>query len=408
MPLRLQRQSRWAATNDEDVFKVDPRTRGLYVQAGLSAALSIVLPHPILGLLLVQELSMATRPGALTVSSAIFQQQSATRTLGDETVVESDGSIADHDLMEQVLVAGIATASCSAVVSTIFTESCFSAMRIGSYKLPDFDSSHVVYLDWLKAIPLGLLGGTLVSVTGAMYLKWNWSRVKGCAFLMNNERLPIRRARQIFAAMAGLVCGILGFVWSYPNLFDNSVNAWQGVLNAKANGLSALEMLHFGLHIVIGVTICIGCGILSGCIFPMMNAGACLGTSISCHFFPLALSIPCCMASSLAGFVPAPFTIVLTVSMMFDLDANQSTSVLIAVLASFTFTSGLGILPRFGTCAWKVSMEEEEEEQAIVSELEGNDGASVDMEAEEERPRADYEIRQEISSVIFGSHSNDE
>jgi H+/Cl- antiporter ClcA len=388
------------------VFKVDPRTRGLYVQAGISAALSIILPHPLLGLLLVQELSMATRPGALTVSSAIFQQQSATRILGDETVVDMDGFIADHDIMEQVLMAGIAMASCTAIVSMIFAESCSNAMRVGSYTLPDFDTNHFVYLDWLKAVPIGLIGGALVSLSGAVYLKWNWTRVRGCAFLMKNERLPIRRSRQIFAVFAGLVVGLLGFMWSYPLLFDNSVNAWQGVLNANAYGLSALEILHFALHVIIGVTICLGCGILGGCVFPMFNAGVCVGVRISCHFFPLALAVPCCMAATVSGFVPAPFTIVLTVSMMFDLDANQSTSVLIAALASYTLTGGSGILRRLGACAWKVSVEGED--AADVSQLEGNDGVSADIEGEDDRPRADYEIRQEISSAIFGCHSNDE
>lgn len=112
------------------------------------------------------------------------------------------------------------------------------------------------------------------------------------------------------------------------------------------------------------------------------------------------------MAACIAGFVPAPFTIVLTVSMMFNLDGNQSTSVLIAALASYTFTGGSGILRRLAGCAWKMSMEEDE---AIVSALEVDDEMnSADVDVEEERPRADYEIRQEISSTIFGSHSNDE
>jgi H+/Cl- antiporter ClcA len=184
------------------------------------------------------------------------------------------------------------------------------------------------------------IGGALVTISGAVYLKWAWTRVKLYTYLEN--RLKFYRDRQIFAAFAGLIVGMLAFIWSYPILLNNHINSWQNVLIAYSNESSAYEILHFSLHIIIGVAICIGCGALGGCCFPMLKAGVCLGVGISCPFSPLSLSVPCCMVSTLAGFIPAPFTVVGTMSLIFDLDRNQSTSVLLAALASYTVTGGLG------------------------------------------------------------------
>jgi H+/Cl- antiporter ClcA len=385
-----------------DTFKVDARTRALYIQAGLSAALSIFLPSPILGLLLIQELNGVTRPGRLTLSSAVSPQSSA---LAEESTAEIQ-NLVNHDLMEQVLISTITAASANAVVQILFPEPAVEAMRMQNYTFPTSSSEngYNAYLDWLRAIPLGLLSGSIVTLTGVIYLKWSWTRVKGCAFLMYNERLKFTRGRQIFATLGGLICGVLGFVWSYPLLFDNGVNAWQNVLDAKAEGLSAYEVLHFGLHVMLGIAVCMGCGILGGCAFPMLTVGACLGVGISCHFFPLALSVPCCMAGSISGFLPAPFTTVLTVSVMFNLDPNQCTSVLIATLASYTVTGGSGVVRRLSRCAWKMAIEEDMD---VLMESEDEDVTPQDVEIQEGRPLADYEIRQEIRSKIFGSPSTD-
>ncbi|KAG7359202.1 voltage gated chloride channel [Nitzschia inconspicua] len=393
-----------------DVFQVDARTRALYIQAGLSAAMSILLPSPILGMLLVQELSVTTRSGTLMLSSVALHQSTTRYLACTNNVVQIDGTLADHDIMEQVLIGSISVSSCTAVLILLFSHSAVDAMRLQRYTLPESDvetGDKAYLLHWLLAIPIGLLCGAVVTLSGAMYLKWSWSRAKGCAFLMQNERLKFTRARQVFAVFAGLVCGVLGFVWSYPVLFDNGVNAWQNVLDAKTEGVSAFEILHFGLHVMIGVAICIGCGILGGCTFPMLSVGACLGAGISCHLFPMALSVPCCMAGCISGFLPAPFTIVLTVSMLFDLDANQSTSVLLSVMASYTVTGGSGMIRRLCACAWTMSIEEEVE-IAFSAEDEEEDLTPRDVEIQEERPLADYEIRQEIQSKIFGNPSTEE
>jgi H+/Cl- antiporter ClcA len=386
-----------------DMFQVDQRTRGLYVQAGLSAAVGILLPSPILGLLLVQELSMASRPGTLTVSSVILQQSTTTQMMGDATRFEVEYQ-PGHDLMEQVMLAAVAAASSCAVVSLLFPSSAVASMRLENYTLPVSDTEDF-YLDWLRAIPIGFLGGAAATLSGAMYLKWNWMRNRGSALLMNNELFQFRRASLLFAVLAGFICGILGFIWSYPPLFENGVNAWQNILEAKSQGSTAFEILHFGLHVVIGVSVCLGCGVLGGCVFPLLNVGTCLGVGISCRFFPMSLSVPCCMASCITGFVPAPFTVVLTISMMFDLDANQSTGVLIASMVSYTLTGGSGAFRRLGEYAWRMPLIED---TAISLDLDGEEGQSTDGAThQEERPRADYEIRQEIRSTIFGKPTAD-
>jgi hypothetical protein len=108
------------------------------------------------------------------------------------------------------------------------------------------------------------------------------------------------------------------------------------------------------------------------------------------------------MAGCVAGFLPAPFTTVLTVSMMFHLDANQSISVLLAMMASFTVTGGSGILRRLAAYAWRMSLDED---IAVVAEIEDEETTTNDIDIQERRRLADYEIRQEIHSKIFGSSS---
>jgi H+/Cl- antiporter ClcA len=398
-------------------FKVDPRTRALYIQAGLSAALSTFLPSPMLGVLLVQELSIISRPGNVILSSTELQQRTSTMILGEDNNYMPVPSLVDHDIMEQVLIASIATASCTTIITVLFPDSIVESMRIQSYDLPQTSNGCSGYLDWLLAIPLGLLSGVIVTLGSLMYLKWNWTRVTGCAFLMNKDRFHVLAigGQVLFALLAGLICGVLGFLWSYPSLFDNDVNSWQNILpvDASSGGLSPYEVLHFGLHVLMGVTICIGCGILGGCVFPMLSVGACVGVGISCHVFPLALAVPCCMAGCISGFLPAPFTTVLTVSMMFNLDSNQSTSVLLATVASFTVTGGSGLLRRLAAYAWRMSLvveesEEVEDDIADLAEVEDEERTPHDIDIQERRRLADYEIRQEISSKIFGCSSTEE
>jgi H+/Cl- antiporter ClcA len=244
-------------------------------------------------------------------------------------------------------------------------------------------------------------GGCLVTLSGAMYLKWAWTRVKLCNYL--ESRFHFRYARQLFAGFAGMITGILAIVWSYPFLLDNHINAWQQILVASTNGVQACEILHFGLHVIIGVAVCIGCGILGGCCFPMLNAGVCLGVGISCSFFPMRLSVPCSMASCLTGFVPAPFAMVLTISLIFDLDNNQSTSVLIAGLASYTVTGGLGGLRQLGDCAWRITRDIDAVTDSYHRlEVEPEYGESAGGR------RPSFEIRNEIGARIFGAAKADD
>ena len=92
---------------------------------------------------------MVTRPVSLTMSSAVVLQQ---------TEPDSSEKNEDHDLVEQVSVAAISMASCSAILSVIFPSSAIRSIVLGHYTLPDRESRQFEYLDWIRAILLGIIG----------------------------------------------------------------------------------------------------------------------------------------------------------------------------------------------------------------------------------------------------------
>jgi hypothetical protein len=94
---------------------------------------------------------MVTQPVSLTMPSvtAVVLQQT------EPDPCELKG---DYDLVEQVSVAAISMASCSAILSVIFPSSAISSMVLGHYTLPDPESRQFEYMDWVRAILLGIIG----------------------------------------------------------------------------------------------------------------------------------------------------------------------------------------------------------------------------------------------------------
>jgi hypothetical protein len=387
---------------------VDERSRALYVQAGVASAFSILLPSPLLGLLLVQELRIATRPNTLSVSSVLSKRTmigGGEGTVGrSRTLQEERGQKIpwENDMLEQLTIDGVAMIASTATVSAIVPSWWQSILFLRPTQLEKRDFE---YFDWLLAVLLGILGGITVILATALYLKWNWSRCKGCQYLHRKGWMsPI--ARQVFVLLAGLVFGMLGIVWSKPPLFENGVNAWQGVVQASLSGMSAFEGLHFGLHVIMGLAICLGCGILGGPVFPMLVVGSCLGVSMPRSIISLNLSLPCCMGACLGAFVPAPFTVISTISLLFGLDSNQTMSVFIATMAACACSGGTGGILCMGEYVWGIPLLHVEAAQGTP--LLGHEQESIAMDEEEandERPPSDFEIIQGIQSALFGNPS---
>lgn len=387
-------------------FFVDERSRALYVQAGIAAAFSILLPSPLLGLLLVQELRIATRPDALTVSSVVSKRARMGRggTSGLSRTQQDEGGqkFGENDLLEQITIEGVAMVASAATISAIVPSQWQSILFL---RPPHLEGREFEYLDWLLAVPLGILGGVTVIIAGAVYLKWTWFRCRSCQYFHTKGWMS-SIVRQMFVVLAGLVFGMLGIIWSQPPLFENGVNAWQGTVEAYFNGISPFEAIHFGLHVIIGVAICLGCGVLGGPVFPMMVVGACLGVSMPSSIAPLNVSLPCCMAATLGAFIPAPFTVISTISLLFGLDSNQTISVFIATMVACACSGGMGGLRCMGEYVWGIPHLHDEAAQHTVSP--GHEEETIAMDEEEansERPPSDFEILQGIRSALFGSPS---
>jgi H+/Cl- antiporter ClcA len=382
-------------------FHVDQRSHALYVQAGVAAAFSLLLPSPLLGLLLVQELRIATRPTTLNVSSAVSKRASVGGAGRPRIPQEEGGQLfGENDLLEQITIDGLATIASTATASAIVPVQWQSTLHLGPLKLEGRDFE---YIDWLLAIPMGILGGITVILAAALYLKWNWSRCRGCQYL-HSRGLMTSIVRQLFVVLAGLVFGMLGVLWSTPPLFENGVNAWQGVVQAHLSGISAFEVIHFGLHVIMGLAICLGCGLLGGPVFPMLVVGACLGVSLSSGVVPLNLTLPCCMAASLGGFIPAPFTVISTMSLLFDLDSNQTISVFIATMVASACCGGTGAIRCMGEYVWDLPrLHDVATQNTGWLGHEPETMAMDDDDGNRERPPSDFEILQGVRSALFGS-----
>jgi hypothetical protein len=83
-----------------------------------------------------------------SVTAAVLQQTEPDRCEKKE----------DYDLVEQVSVAAISMAPCSAILSVVCPSSAISSMVLGHYTLPDCESRQFDYLDWVRAVLLGIIG----------------------------------------------------------------------------------------------------------------------------------------------------------------------------------------------------------------------------------------------------------
>jgi len=94
--------------------------------------------------------------------------------------------------------------------------------------------------------------------------------------------------------------------------------------------------------------IALGFGFVGGQIFPMVFAGACVGSAIHqvVPSLPVAMVVPCCVVAVPSAIVPAPLSFISLASVMLSLGGVGTAPVAVACVVSHTTICGIGIIQR--------------------------------------------------------------
>lgn len=86
-------------------------------------------------------------------------------------------------------------------------------------------------------------------------------------------------------------------------------------------------------------------GFIGGPIFPLLFAGATLGSAVNLLFpqIPLALAVGCFMVAVPAAIVPIPLALAIIGILVVGLSPVNSLPVIMAALVSFAVAHGLGL-----------------------------------------------------------------
>jgi H+/Cl- antiporter ClcA len=382
------------------VGTVDPKTSALWVQAGLSGSLGSLFSSPLLGVLLIHELNggrgrTTTMPFRHPLTTSIDGTTSNNRETGQTltTPFEYDS------FLERMVASGASAVMTSLVLNhTIFQGLFFwqnHENAVYSLRNDDFDAWH-----WALAIPMGLLGGLVASVVIATTCTCRTIRIRAS----ESFRLPYGGQVLLFCTLAGLFHGLLGFYRSPTTDFGISfVKRAMDSIQSDDNDTTPVSFLLMALVQGLGVSVCIGFGLVGGMFVPMAFVGACIGLAVTSSIFPLSLAVPCCMASCVGATCPTPLTIVLATCLLFNLTGEQMTSVWIATMVAQTLVGGFGILPRLlgiPIMSWL----ESEEQQSQQLDPQGTDEAD-DMYIQPQPSLSDEEILRGVRSAIFGPAS---
>ena len=364
------------------------------MQAGLSGALGCFFSSPLLGILLVLELEIGGRRTAMPCRRRRSLTTSIDGTNHRDTEQTRIISFDYDSFLERMVTSGASVIMSSLVLNYIFQGCFWQSNGKGVYRFEndDFGAWH-----WALAIPMGLLGGLIASMVLVTTCACRAIRIRICELF----RLPYRGHVLLFGTLAGLFHGLL-HVYQSPttdfgmSFLTNTIDSMQ----SDHNDTSPFSFLLMALVKGLGVSVCIGFGLVGGMFVPMAFVGACIGLAVTSSIFPLSLAVPCCIASCVGALCPAPLTTVLATSLVFHLTGEQMASVWIATMVAQALVGGLGILPRL-LGIQMVSFESEKKLPRLLNDQETEDTDDMYM-----RPSlSDDEIVRGVRSAIFGPAS---
>ena len=260
------------------------------------------------------------------------------------------------------------------------------------------DGSGIKPTDYLLAIPLGILGGTVGSVTLLLTAACHWTKSKVCRWLHYQHGMPLWFGPLLLSVSAGCFVAAMSCLVSEPWMVtDDGSNFMPYLLKQSAASTALSQLLTIIGCRTLGLALVLGLGWFGGPVFPLASIGLCSGLVVSKAFacVPSSLAVPCCMASVLGSVIPVPFAIVTTLLFLLAMDLDQGGPMLVSTLVAHGVTGGVGLVrycgQRFLGVRSGYSSEEEDEELAEQQLL---------------MAPTDDEILRDIRSAIFGGPSS--
>ena len=405
------------------------RTVASWIQASIAGSVACVMPSFLGSLVSVVELVALARPHDMTIDAALQRRtQDAHQTENNEGVVfiddnspENNGegqalqtpligsrgtinrpkthlSSLEQDFMELLLLSAF-TALCATMVQQKLHEAAHStsAWKDFQHVLPALHGETTA-VHFLLAVPLGVLGGIIGTLTLLLAAVARWIRVQICRGAVNGPNSA--KAQVMLSCLAGFFVTLLCFpqlIWVTNGVMDDGSLVSRELLK-QPSSWTAMKLVVVGLCQLFNLVVALGLGgWIGGPILPLMSIGVCLGLVESKTFpsVPSSLLVPCSIASVVGSIVPVSFGLAVTLVQLFDLDATQGGPVLIAALVGHSVTGGLGLTRRCGRHMIGIrsgySSEDEEEDEEFAEQF--------------SMIPTDDEILRDIRMAIFGGPS---
>jgi H+/Cl- antiporter ClcA len=368
-----------------------------WAQTCLAGALAPIFPSWVSSVLAIQELVLSARPHNVTIDATIRKHSSQNR----EVITSAQGfddnqleeplmpslpppaaeahprqlSAMDHDFMELLLLS-----SSTAVVSFLVHQFLADHLHVVPFQWDSYRDllepaqKGEVFSHYLLAVPLGVLGGLIGSVTITLSIFFQWIGSRICHFLSRHQQgLPIIWfVPVLFSTFAGLVIACLTLLLPLEPwmIMDNGFYLMLHLLK-KDNQTTVLQLITLATCKLVCVAVALGLGWVGGPLFPLAAVGVCVGLVLSelVEVLPTSLTVPCCMAAIVGSAIPIPFTIIVTLTHIFSLHMGQAGPILIAVVVAYSVTGGLGLircvgLNLAGIPSGNTTAQEEEDERA--------------------------------------------
>ena len=299
---------------------------GLYATLGMAAAFGPLLPSPMLAVLMLHELGFAA-----------FSRSASTTT--------------GASFMEFVILAGVASSGSYALFVSMEDLTFLNTTVVPPVGL-------AIRGSWSQYMAAGLALGVLCGLVGLVgMLCLGIGKKLGSAFHGLFRR---RCGRHVAVILTPVIGGVLyGFIAvAFPMtlgdgnsqlsiIVENAIMAQ--LRNAKGLGpgplysIDFLAALAFAKCLALGI--CLGFGFIGGQIFPLVFAGACVGSLVTqvtgLHFL---VALPCCIVAVPCAFTPIVFSFVAMTGVLLGLGGPALAPVFVACITSFATVNGLGLV----------------------------------------------------------------
>jgi H+/Cl- antiporter ClcA len=194
------------------------------------------------------------------------------------------------------------------------------------YEVAAFD---VEVLDFLIAVPLGVLGAVLAACVGLSFMT------------MKRVSAPLVRFQVARSTVGGLVLGLIAFAFPLT-LFSGSDQL--GVAIDDAETLGAGLLLAVVVAKILSLALSVSMGFIGGVIFPMIFIGGTAGTALHQLIpdLPQGLAISCLYVAVPAASARIPFTMLVLAAISLTLGSPAAAAPAgLAGIVSYVLVSGL-------------------------------------------------------------------